>query len=552
MATPTPFPRPAGPFSSPSRATNAGGGGGGGAVSCVSPPRSPGSKSRSSFTVNGGGGGGGGLAGGAGSPPSRSSVAGSSIAGPNTARRSLEWDAEADADDLLLSDHSHLRIQNINPTGGGKMHSRNHSDAGLEAASFSSTLSAAAASASGSAVLGGGAGYDHSSSSSAPEQSSVNSSVFVLSASTLGAGILALPHAMSLLGWLFGSLLLLAVGLTSSYAIRLLLETAKAVGAVSYEELGHAIFPRFGRRLVVSCTLILIFGSLTAFFVIIADTVTPALQSITGAPHSVWTRREVLLSLVAIVVVFPLCLLRSIHALERWSYLAVGIIFAFSMLVIAESVRALKDGSAGPDSNDQNPDVASNVRLVDAQVQMFEALPIICLAFTCQTMIFPLWKSLTTAKNTTKKAVSSGAGAGAHGLSHEHQALREHEHQHQHEHEEDSVANVDTGLAPTDRMWSVVNRSMVLCSLLYLPVGVFGFFAFGQNTKGDILTNYPSSNFFDAVRLAFALAICIHYPVIHFGFRLAILLTWYGQYDEQQNRKRFLIITGLSTHAANK
>jgi hypothetical protein len=92
-------------------------------------------------------------------------------------------------------------------------------------------------------------------------------------------------------------------------------------------------------------------------------------------------------------------------------------------------------------------------------------------------------------------------------------------------------------------MQTVANRALTLCGSLYLPVGLFGFFAFGLATKGDVLNNLPDSDFYNAVRVAFTLAICIHYPVVHFGFRSAILTTWYMDQTVQQNRRRFWIIT---------
>ncbi len=204
--------------------------------------------------------------------------------------------------------------------------------------------------------------------------SSINSSVFVLAATTLGAGILALPYAMATLGWLFGSLLLICIALASSYSIRLLLQTAQQVGATTYEELGHAIFPRFGRRLVVTCTLVLIFGSLTAFFVIIADTFTPAFQNIVANSSSFFTHRAVLLCIIALLVVYPLCLLKSIHSLERWSFLAVGIILIFSIVVLVESIRAWVNRQAAPDKNGALPSISAHFKYIILSVETFEAI----------------------------------------------------------------------------------------------------------------------------------------------------------------------------------
>jgi len=355
---------------------------------------------------------------------------------------------------------------------------------------------------------------DAATDSHAVAYSSLGSSVFVLSATTLGAGILALPYAMATLGWLFGSLLLLAVGLASSYSINLLLVTAASVGATTYEELGHALFPRFGRRLVVACTLVLIFGSLTAFFVIIGDTLGPAMQSIVHNDTNFFMQKKVLLVIAAIVLVYPLCLLRSIHALERWSFLAVGIILAFSVVVIVESGRALHAGTAAPAKDGSDPSLSRHFELFQGSTSLFEALPIICLAFTCQTMVFPIWNALI--------------GGSGHPPSQR-----------------------ETGLAPAKSMWSVVNRALLLCGSLYLLVGCFGYALFGASTKGDVLNNFATNKpFWDTVRLLFTMAICIHYPVVHFGFRGAVLHTWFGGYTDAENNIRFHVLTVLTVLAS--
>jgi len=440
------------------------------------------------------------------------------------------------------------------------------------------------------------------------EKSSINSSVFVLSATTLGAGILALPNAFSQLGWILGGLMLLAVGLTTSYSIRLLLNTAHAVGATTYEDLGAVMYPRRGRTIVVATTLVLIFGSLTAFFVIIADTVTPAMQSLFGyeeaaAASSSTThipfllRRAFVLSCVALCVVFPLCLLKSIHALEKCSFLAVGIILVFSLIVIVHAAEQLSDGTAGPDAEGKNPNVGRNVKPFNFGVTMFEALPVICLAFTCQTMVFPIWAALvgeeeadgdgevtnSEDENDHQHQQKHGGPSSPHTsdlyddaiIGHTQRSPQSDQHASSFPYGNPSCpidgssstmvsvvqssdtngtcppSNVpsdfqfgSTGLAPPTSMQKVVNRSLTLCATLYLPVGIFGFFCFGLNTNGDILNNFPSNNtFYDLVRLVFTLAICIHYPVVHFGFREAILNTWYPGVSGRRRTKIFYVIT---------
>jgi amino acid permease len=166
--------------------------------------------------------------------------------------------------------------------------------------------------------------------------------------------------------------------------------------------------------------------------VIIADTVTPALRNIVDSTSGWYLSREFLLVMVTLLVVLPLSMLKSVHQLEKWSFLAVGIIFAFSIVVIGVTIHKFTHNTVGPDG-DGNYHM-SNVQLFRMNLQFFEALPIISLAFTCQTMIFPIWQNLEKP-------------------------------------------------APVQKMKTVVNRSLFLCGTLYTIVGVFAYFSFAATTK---------------------------------------------------------------------
>jgi len=78
-------------------------------------------------------------------------------------------------------------------------------------------------------------------------KTSMSASISILSATTLGAGTLALPYAISQTGWLFGLLLLVAMAFVSAYAVRILIRAAITARVQSYEELGSVAFPKWGR-----------------------------------------------------------------------------------------------------------------------------------------------------------------------------------------------------------------------------------------------------------------------------------------------------------------
>lgn len=233
-------------------------------------------------------------------------------------------------------------------------------------------------------------------------KSSLISGVFVLCATTLGAGVLALPFSFSLLGIYFGIFLLSVIGVLSVIVIDYLLESSEIVGVRGYGDLAEIIFPRYGRKAVAVMILVLIFGALSAFLVIIGDTLSHAVQALSGHSGFV-TTRYFLTPLVMICTVFPLSLLRSVHQLERWSFLAVGIILVFCGVIFGIACDRLSHHRAA------NGQGVSELESWKFSLDFFQALPIISTAFGCQTMIFPLWAELEKPTLSRMKVLTRGS-----------------------------------------------------------------------------------------------------------------------------------------------
>jgi len=110
-----------------------------------------------------------------------------------------------------------------------------------------------------------------------PETDILGSSV-LLCATTLGAGILAIPHTVNLLGIYVGLSTIAFFGICTAYSIYLLLVGGKKANVKSYEGLMEAAFPKVGKILTTIFLNVLIFGGLTGFFVIIGDSVDGVMQ----------------------------------------------------------------------------------------------------------------------------------------------------------------------------------------------------------------------------------------------------------------------------------
>jgi amino acid permease len=84
------------------------------------------------------------------------------------------------------------------------------------------------------------------------EETGVPSSVFLLAATCMGAGALAMPYAFLKLGAAEATILLACIGMCTVYTMTLMIRLGTRFNARSYEELGVVVFKRRGRGLISS------------------------------------------------------------------------------------------------------------------------------------------------------------------------------------------------------------------------------------------------------------------------------------------------------------
>eukprot|EP01127_Copromyxa_protea_P004477 TRINITY_DN14338_c0_g1_i1.p1 TRINITY_DN14338_c0_g1~~TRINITY_DN14338_c0_g1_i1.p1 ORF type:complete len:445 (+),score=66.43 TRINITY_DN14338_c0_g1_i1:178-1335(+) len=268
---------------------------------------------------------------------------------------------------------------------------------------------------------------------------------------------------------------LVIVSLLSVYSIWMMLWSSEVSKQKTYENLVEATLPRAGRIITSIFVLLLIFGALSGFLIIIGDILcgnNGIVPFIT--PVKAWyTDRDVLVSFVTALFVFPLCMLRNISKLEYSAFAAVIIIIFFTGVIMVLSIQELIQGKITFKTVPWYPTDFN---------KFFNALPVIALAFTCQMNIFPIWSELHN---------------------------------------------------PTLRRMNIVNiSSITLSGALYFLVGLFGFVLYPNtsNEGGNILQSLPSTPFYTAVRAFFVAAILFHYPVVHFTFRGTIEKVIFANY----------------------
>eukprot|EP00118_Oscarella_pearsei_P006494 m.29422 g.29422 ORF g.29422 m.29422 type:complete len:204 (+) comp31167_c0_seq3:50-661(+) len=198
------------------------------------------------------------------------------------------------------------------------------------------------------------------------------SPVFSLGNSILGVSLLAMPYCMKQCGILLGSLLLICSCLLSRLACHLLLKSAQSTRKGSYEHLALLTFGSAGKFTVELClSSLLLFGGCVAYLIIVGDTAPVILKDMFGIQPS-WNLRMAATLLLALLVAFPLSLLRDAHNLVGCNTVAFFFYVTFSLLVLLLAVPNLMSGNWVAELN------------MWKTAGLFQCLPIFSIAFPCQ------------------------------------------------------------------------------------------------------------------------------------------------------------------------
>ncbi|KAK4423652.1 Amino acid transporter AVT6A [Sesamum alatum] len=306
---------------------------------------------------------------------------------------------------------------------------------------------------------------------------SFTGAVFNLSTTIIGAGIMALPATMKVLGLGLGIALIVFVAVLTEFSVGWLLRFSKAGGSASYAGVMGDAFGDVGRRILQVCVVINNIGVLIVYMIIIGDVLSGSSSS--GVHHAGilegwfgvhwWNGRFVVLVVTTLGVFTPLACFKRIDSLRHTSALAVFLAFVF--LVITASIAVVKwlQGTT------TIPRILPDVTDINSVWALFTVVPVLVTAYVCHF----------------------------------------------------NVHSIENELEDRSRINSVVRTSLALCSIIYIMTSFFGFLLFGDSTLDDVLSNFDSdlgipfsSQLNDIVRVSYALHLMLVFPVIFYPLRL--------------------------------
>ncbi|KAJ3436942.1 amino acid transporter [Anaeramoeba flamelloides] len=263
-----------------------------------------------------------------------------------------------------------------------------------------------------------------------PKVAGLFSSISNLSNGCMGAGILSLPFVFSGVGWALGIILLILVGFLSWGSLQLLMIATTKAKIYEYEELAkYAWGKKFG--IFMKCAIFgLTLSASTTYLIIIGDSFPVVFKNFAATEHSILTSRTFVCLILMCFPIFPLMNMRKMDHLKFSSSLSfVSVCYIVLILIISFPSINLHFTS--------HPIYAFKWNYVG----ILKGIPILIFSDSAHIVSLSVMKEF---RNPNRKRIT--------------------------------IASSST---------------MILCNLMYFVASFFGFFTFGADVQGDVISGYP-------------------------------------------------------------
>ncbi|XP_010687664.2 amino acid transporter AVT6E [Beta vulgaris subsp. vulgaris] len=330
--------------------------------------------------------------------------------------------------------------------------------------------------------------------------SGVPGAVFNLTTSIIGAGIMALPAAMGVLGLGLGMVLIVVIGVLSEISVELLVRFAVHCKATSYGEVVQFALGRPARILSEICIIVNNAGVLVVYLIIIGDVMSGSYHHIgvfdQMMGNGVWDKRKLVILVVLIIFLAPLCALEKIDSLSLTSAASVALAVVFVVVTCSIALVKVIEGKIDPPR--MTPDFSSKKAIVNLLV----VIPVMTNAYVCHFNVQPIYNELD-------------------------------------------------GRSP-QKMNRVVRITTLVTVVIYGFTAFSGYLLFGKNTESDVLTNFDtdlgipySAALNYIIRIGYILHLVLVFPVIHFSLREAVNDLFFSNSPLHESRKRLYILTSV-------
>ncbi|RNF03906.1 putative amino acid transporter [Trypanosoma conorhini] len=256
------------------------------------------------------------------------------------------------------------------------------------------------------------------------------SGAYNLASVTLGSGIITLPSAFNGTGIVLSLIILVFISAATVYSTYILALVVEKTGFQGYEKLARGLLGRGWDFWAAFNMWMFCFGSCVSYVISVGDMLTPILDdpSLTPFLRTVWGKRCLVIVIWACVML-PLSIPKQINSLRYASVVGVSFMMFFVLTIVVHAVRGFEQGKP-----------RHELKLFRSGNGVIVGFSLFIFAFLCQTNCLEVYAEMR--KPAPRRMAR------------------------------------DTAL------------SMVVCCLLYILAGFFGYADFGDRITDSILLYY--------------------------------------------------------------
>ncbi|KAM3192554.1 hypothetical protein ACQJBY_069647 [Aegilops geniculata] len=219
---------------------------------------------------------------------------------------------------------------------------------------------------------------------------SFSGAVFNLSTTIVGAGIMALPASIKMLGLIPGLLMIIFVALLTEASIDMLIRCSHQGKITSYGWLMGEAYGQWGRIALQASVVINNIGVMIVYMIIIGDVLSGTSSG--GIHHRgilegwfgahLWNSRAIVLLVTTLFVFAPLVSFKRLDSLSYTSALSVALAVVFVVITAGIAIIKVINGTVAM------PKLFPEIDDLSSVWKLFTAVPVLVTAYICHYNVY--------------------------------------------------------------------------------------------------------------------------------------------------------------------
>jgi amino acid permease len=180
------------------------------------------------------------------------------------------------------------------------------------------------------------------------DKGSLRGSIFALSATAIGSGVLSLPYVLGLNGWVLGLCFLLVGAFAAAWSLFMIAESAIKANVKNLSKLSNLVGGKKLERFLQINLLVFLFGCCISYQIIISTLLARFLKKCGVSPennfvfYETWQYRAMQAIPTAVIILYPLSLIKDMSGFRHISIISIFVLVYTAIVLICELPEYIK------------------------------------------------------------------------------------------------------------------------------------------------------------------------------------------------------------------